>query len=128
MSLWRDGLFPHENVPIDEDGNPLCDPWEREKLVLAQAGNNNVTIPSEIDNGGWGVSQIPESEVGNKVRWGGEGAARSEMCNRENIDAGARLVFLKNWGAGSVVCVVWCVWCTCVGCVAWFEHVRGGYG
>jgi len=39
------------------------------------------------------------------------------MCNRENIDAGARWVFLKNGGAGSVVCVVWCVWCTCAVCV-----------
>jgi hypothetical protein len=27
VSLWRDGLRPEENVPIDADGNLLCDPW-----------------------------------------------------------------------------------------------------
>ena len=51
-SLWRDGLFPHENVPIDREGNPLCDPWEYE---FRNTSRDSLEGDAAGGSRGWGV-------------------------------------------------------------------------
>jgi hypothetical protein len=63
VSLWRDGLLPHENVPIDGEGRPLCDPWEHNKRLLAGAASQEgAGGGSGSGGGGWGVGEVAERQ------------------------------------------------------------------
>lgn len=53
VSLWRDGLRPDENVPIDADGNLLCDPWSMAAANSSALGDGAAR--------GYGVAAASES-------------------------------------------------------------------
>jgi len=53
VSLWRDGLRPEENVPIDADGNLLCDPWRMSAANLSDLSDGSAR--------GYGVAAPAES-------------------------------------------------------------------
>ena len=65
-SLWRDGLCPHENTPIDADGHALCDPWEYDKL------RRNGSTPA-LAAVGWGCGGPGQEEGGDRCEGSGRG-------------------------------------------------------